>query len=166
MNTLFNQNQIVYSLDASSLIDAYRKLYPMGNFPLLWKDIENLIRHDRLIMSEFVFAEAMRDKFLDNWCTNKKLKSQLELKIDDLDQRAVRDILENYPGIVKVKKGKSLSDPWVIAVAKRYFQNVVIVSEEKLTGNLQFPRIPDVCKDSNIECLTIAELIQKENWVY
>ena len=104
MNTLFNQDQIVYSLDTSSLIDAYRKLYPMDNFPSLWKDIVNLIRQDRLIMSEFVFAEAMRDKFLNDWCTNRKLKSQLELKIDDLDQIAVREILANYPGILKVKK--------------------------------------------------------------
>lgn len=138
----------------------------MDNFPSLWKDIENLIREDRLIMSEFVFAEAMQDKFLDNWCTNKKLKSKLELKIDDLDQMAVRDILAEYPGILKVKKGKSLSDPWVIAVAKRYFENVVIVTEEKLTGNLQHPRIPDVCKDSNIECVTISGMIQKEGWEY
>ena len=166
MNTLFNHDQIVYSLDTSSLIDAYRKLYPMDNFPSLWQDIENLIRQDRLIMSEFVFAEAMRDKFLDDWCTNRKLKSQLELKIDDFDQIAVRDILAEYPGILNLKKGKSLSDPWVIAVAKRYFQNVVIVSEEKLTGNLQHPRIPDVCKDSNIECVTISGMIQREDWKY
>ena len=55
-------------------------------------------------MSEFVFAEAMRDKFLDDWCTNKKLKSQLELKIDDLDQITVREILADYSGILRVKK--------------------------------------------------------------
>ena len=140
MNTLFNHDQKVYSLDTSSLIDAYRKLYPMDNFPSLWQDIENLIRQDRLIMSEFVFAEAMRDKFLDDWCTDKKLKSQLELKIDDLDQIAVRDILADYPGILKVKKGKSLSDPWVIAVAKRYSQNVIIVSEKKINRQLTTPK--------------------------
>ena len=166
MTTLFNQNQIIYSLDTNSLIDAYRKLYPMENFPTLWNDFETLIRQDRLKMSEFVFAEAMRDKFLRNWCDDKKLQPHLELKIDDADQIAVRNILINYPGIFKVKKGKSGSDPWVIALATRYSQNVIVVSEEKLTGNLQFPRIPDVCKDSNIEYITIAGVIQKEKWVY
>lgn len=64
---LFNHNQIVYSLDTSSLIDAYRFLYPMENFPALWQELEKLIRDDRLKMSEFVFAEAMQDKVLDEW---------------------------------------------------------------------------------------------------
>ncbi len=166
MNTLFNLNQIIYSLDTSSLIDAYRSLYPMENFPALWKKFEELIRNERLKMSEFVFAEAMRDKVLKGWCRRENLKSHLELKIDDSDQMEVRKILSKYPGMLKLKKGISGGDPWVIALAKRYQPNVIVVTEEKLTGNLQHPRIPDVCKDSNIECVTIAGVVQKENWVF
>lgn len=105
MTSLFNQDQIIYSLDTSSLIDAYRKFYPMENFPSLWHDLETLIRQDRLKMSEFVFAEAMRDRFLQEWCDEMKLQPHLELKIDESDQIAARDILEEYPGMVKVKKG-------------------------------------------------------------
>jgi len=93
MNSLFNQNQTVYSLDTSSLIDAYRFLYPMENFPALWQEFEQLIKNDRFKMSEFVFAEAMRDKVLDEWCRENGLKPYLESKIDDLDQNAVRNIL-------------------------------------------------------------------------
>ena len=80
MITILNQNQIIYSLDACSLIDAYRSLYPMENFPALWKKFEELIRKDRLKMSEFVYAEAMRDKVLKDWCRHENLKSYLELK--------------------------------------------------------------------------------------
>ncbi len=67
---LFNQNQIVYSLDTSSLIEAYRFLYP------------------------------------------------------------------------------------------------VVVTEEKSTGNLQHPRIRDVCKVSNIECVRISGIVKRENWIF
>lgn len=162
---LFNHNQIVYSLDTSSLIDAYRFLYPMENFPALWQELEKLIRDDRLKMSEFVFAEAMQDKVLDEWCREKSLKPYLELKIDDSDQQEVRKILSRYPGMLNIKKGTSGADPWVIALAMK-FQNSVVVTEEKSTGNLQHPRIPDVCKVSNIECVTIAGVVKKENWIF
>ena len=165
MNSLFNQNQTIYSLDTSSLIDAYRFLYPMENFPALWQEFEQLIKNDRFKMSEFVFAEAMQDKVLDEWCRENGLKPYLESKIDDSDQNAVRNILSKYQGMLNVKKGTSGADPWVVALGMK-FQNVVVVTEEKLTGNLQYPRIPDVCKASNIECVTIAGVVRKENWVF
>ncbi len=162
---LFNQNRIVSSLDTSSLIEAYRLLYPMENFRVLWQELEKLIRNDRLKMSEFVFAEAMRDEVLDKWCREKSLKSYLESKIDDSDQQTVHDILSKYPGMSNVKKGTSGADPWVIALAMK-FQNGVAVTEEKSTGNLQHPRIPDVCKAYNIECVTISGIVRKENWIF
>ena len=165
MNSLFNQNQTIYSLDASSLIDAYRSLYPMENFPALWQEFEKLINNDRLKMSEFAFEEIMRDEVLDEWCRKNSLKPYLESKIDDSDQRIVRNILSKYPGMLNVKKGTSGADPWVIALAMK-FQKVIVVTEEKSTGNLQYPRIPDVCKASNIECVTIAGIVKKENWIF
>ena len=55
MNPLFNRDQIVYSFDTSSLIKASAVLYPMENFPSLWAKIEELIRSDRLKMSEPCF---------------------------------------------------------------------------------------------------------------
>lgn len=162
---LFNQNQIVYSLDTSSLIEAYRLLYPMENFPALWQELEKLITNDRLKMSEFVFEEAMRDKVLDKWCRDKGLKPYLELKVDDSDQKVVQNILSEYSGMLNVKKGTSGADPWVIALAMK-FQSGVVVTEEKSTGNLQYPRIPDVCKAYNIECVTISGIVRKENWIF
>ena len=95
----------------------------------------------------------------------KSLKPYLELKIDDSDQQEVRKILSRYPGMLNIKKGTSGADPWVIALAMK-FQNGVVVTEEKSTGNLQHPRIPDVCKVSNIECVTIAGVVKKENWIF
>jgi hypothetical protein len=165
MNSLFNHNKTIYSLDASSLIDAYRFLYPMENFPALWQEFEKLIKSDQFKMSEFAFAEAMRDKVLDEWCREKSLKPYLESKVDDSDQKLVRNILSKYPGMLNVKKGTSGADPWVVALAMK-LQNAVVVTEEKLTGNLQYPRIPDVYKASNIECVTIAGIVKKENWIF
>ena len=165
MNPPFSQNQKVYSLDTSSLIEAYRFLYPMKNFPSLWREIEKLIRNHRLKMSELVFDEAMRDEVLEQWCREKALRSYLELKVDDAVQEAVDTILTKYPRMVNVTKGTSEADPWVIALAYK-FQNVVVVTEEKSTGNLLYPRLPDVCKAFNIECIKMVDIVRRENWVF
>ena len=45
----------------------------MENFPSLWDKIEELIRSDRLKMSELVFDEAMGGKVLRDWCNIKKI---------------------------------------------------------------------------------------------
>ena len=165
MNSLLSQNQAVYSLDTSSLIEAYRILYPMENFPSLWDKIEELIRNDQLKMSEPVFEEAMRDEVLEDWCNEKGLQPFLELKVSDSDQSAVRTILSRYPRLVNVRRGTSGADPWVIALAMQYQQGIV-VTEEKFAGNLVNPKIPDVCRDLGIECINIAGLVRRENWVF
>ena len=69
MNSLFNQNQVVYIMDASSLIEAYHS-YPKGNFPSLWDKFEDLIKNDRLKMPEIVFDEV-KDEGLKEWYKEK-----------------------------------------------------------------------------------------------
>ena len=165
MNLLLNPDQVVYSFDTSSLIKASAVLYPMENFPSLWDKIEELIRNDRLKMSEPAFDEAMRGAVLRNWCDGKGLQSFLESKVSGSDQNAVRTILSRYPGLVNVRRGTSGADPWVIALARQYQQGVV-VTEEKFAGNLEHPRIPDVCRDLGIECVSIAGLVRREKWVF
>ena len=39
MNTLFNQDQVIYSLDTSALIAAFHERYPIANFPTLWMGV-------------------------------------------------------------------------------------------------------------------------------
>ena len=165
MNSLFNQDLVVCSCDSSSLVMASGVLYPMDNFPALWTKIEDLIRSDRLKMSEPVYDEAMRGEVLRNWCREKELKPFLLSRVDESVQNAFRRIQSDYPNLMHVETGKSLADPWVIALAMEYRRGVV-VTEEQPTGNLRGPRIPDVCKDLGIECISIAGLVSRENWVF
>ena len=72
MNSFFTLNQIVYSLDASSLIEAHH-IYPRENFPSLWDELEVLVRNDRLKMSELVFDEV-KDEEIKEWYEEKQLK--------------------------------------------------------------------------------------------
>ena len=83
MNSLLNQSQVVYSLDTSALIAAYRERYPIENFPAFWRKIEELITNDRLKMSEVVFEEAMRENDIKEWCEQNALKQDFQWPIDE-----------------------------------------------------------------------------------
>ena len=165
MNSLLTHDQIIYSLDTSALIAAFHERYPIENFPSLWDKIEELIRNGRLKMSDLVFDEAMRGAVLRNWCSEKGLKPFLLSRVNDSVENAFQTIRSEYPELMNIKRGTSLADPWVIALAMQY-PNGVVVTEEQRTGDILHPRIPDVCKAYNIECVTISGIVRKENWIF
>ena len=165
MNSLFNQNQFIYSLDTSALIAAFRERYPIENFPAFWSKIEELIKNDRLKMSEVVFEEAMRENDIKEWCDQNALKQNFQWPIDESMQIKVNEILREFPKLLDDRKGRSGADPWVIALAM-VSQNCVVVTEEKPTYKENRPNIPDVCDGFNVECIQIVDLIRRENWIF
>ena len=74
MNSFLNYAQVIYSLDTSALIAAFHERYPIENFPSLWRKVEELIKNDRLKMSQIVFDEAMRDREIKQWCDSESIK--------------------------------------------------------------------------------------------
>jgi len=64
--------------------------------------------------------------------------------------------------LVDGRTGKSFADPFVIATAisKQY----TIVTGERATGTRNRPKIPDVCRDLNIQCIGFTDLIRQEGW--
>ncbi len=165
MNSLFNDDLTVYSLDTSALIAAFHERYPITNFPSLWKQIENLIKEGRLKMSQIVFEEAMKDTEIKQWCNLQQLKPDFQVEIDEPVQGKVSDILSKFPRLVDSRRGKSGADPWVLALAM-ITPNCIVVTEESPTGSKDRPKIPDACAHFDIKCIKIVELIKKENWYF
>lgn len=165
MNSLFNQYQSVYSLDTSALIAAFRERYPIENFPAFWHKIEELIRDDRLKMSEVVFEEAMRENDIKEWCDQNALKQNFQSPIDESMQIKVNEILREFPKLIDDRRGRSGADPWAIALAM-ISQNCIVVTEEKPTHKGHRPNIPDVCAGFNVEYIQMVDLIKRENWIF
>ena len=65
--------------------------YPIANFPTLWHKIEELIKSDRLKMSQVVFDEAMRDSEIKQWCNQNQLKQYFQVPIDEFVQEKASD---------------------------------------------------------------------------
>lgn len=165
MNSLFNHDQVIYSIDTSALIAAFHEHYPIKNFPSLWHEIEALIKNGRLKMSQIVFEEAMRDTEIKQWCDDNQLKPDFQVTIDESVQEKASQVLSEFPRLVDNRTGKSGADPWVIALALTD-ENYIVLTEENPTDSKNRPKIPDVCVHFHIECIKIVDLIKRENWIF
>ncbi len=154
-----------HSLDTSALIAAFHERYPIENFPSLWRKIEELIRNGRLKMSQIVFDEAMRDTDIKQWCDEYQLKPDFQVPIDELVQEQVSEVLSEFPRLVDNRTGKSGADPWVIALALTA-ENYIVLTEENPTDSKNRPKIPDVCDHFNLQCITVVDVIKRENWIF
>ena len=154
---------IVYSMDSSALIHAWRRAYPPKNFPPFWDKLDALIETKRLFSSVEVLRELKRkDDELHEWC---KARAHVFLPIDDDLQDQVIEIMGTYPRLVDTAKGRSAADPFVIGLARMNDPEWTVLSEEN-PGKLNSPKIPDVCKAEGIRCLRLVEIIQEENWIF
>jgi hypothetical protein len=149
----------VYSIDSSALIHAWRRVYRPKNFGFVWAGFDSLIEEGRLRCSIEVFNELeKKDDELFKWC--KERKENLFIEIDGAIQGHVTRIMKDYPRLVDTVKGRSGADPFVIALAATTNPAMIVVTEEQ-PGKT---KIPDVCKSENIECIGLADLIERENW--
>ena len=69
-----------------------------------------------------------------------------------------------FPRLVGERKLRTSADPFVIALAQ--VEGLQIVTDEKPTGNLQRPNIPDVVSALDMTpCMGLLEMIRAEKWV-
>jgi len=164
LSVLFSQGKTIYSFDASAILDAYARWYPMECFPSLWSKLYELAQEDRLKVISFAFDELTNeDNALKKWCQD--LKGLIHVGIEgESIQRIVRDLLAKHKKLLGEAKNRSGADPWIIALAKE--QSMTVVTGEKLSGNLDKPKIPDVCADYGIRCIDIMQLIKDEGWIF
>ena len=164
MNSLFNENHIIYSLDTSALFAAFNERYPIRNFPTLWCKVVDLIEKGRLKMSQVVFDEAMENSGIKLWCNQNNLQQYFQVPVDEFVQEKVSEILTVFPKLLDDRRDKSGADPWCIAFAQ-VTDNCIVVTEENPTDSENRPKIPDVCLYFEVECIKMVDLIKTENWI-
>lgn len=149
----------VYSIDSSSLIHAWHRAYRPKNFPTFWAHLDDLIEEDRLKASIEVLDELKR-KDDDVYAWAKERKDSLFVEIDEATQDAVVYLMQTHERLVDTAKGKSGGDPFVIGLALAGQPQMVVVTQED-AGKV---RIPDVCHAEGLECIPLADLIEREDW--
>jgi hypothetical protein len=160
----------VYILDTSAFIEL-NKRWPSDIFEKLWDKLEELGRNGLIISPMEVKKELdHKDDKLKKWATE---NHWIFKDLDAPQLRKVVEIVTNYPGLVDVDKETPDADPFVIALASMEDPQQtliptqkmrVVVSEERLKGHKT--KIPYVCQQCKIECMTVLELFKKEGWKF
>jgi hypothetical protein len=148
-----------YSVDSSSLIEGFRRIFPYDVVPTFWNVhlpeliASGVVRATEIVRWEleveddevFTFVRNMRDLFVP---------------IDEPTQRMVREILRDHPKLIRA--GRSGADPFVIALAD--VNTCAVVCEEHRKPSA--PKIPDVCDHRHIPCVPLLELVRSEGLNY
>lgn len=151
-----------YSFDTSAILNGRRDLFRPTVFRGLWTLIEAAIAANEVRSIDEVRRElARRDDDAKRWADE---QSDLFCPLDLTVQQSATQILQLHPNLVKQGGQRSGADPFVIALAMAYRGKVV--SEETASGNLDKPRIPDVCSAIGVPCLTLMDYIEEQGWTW
>jgi len=146
-----------YCVDTSGWLDGWQRHYPSDVFPTLWTKIDALVTAGEIISSEEVYFELERKSDdLHDWV---KARKQMLVPLDEAIQIRAVTLLTEYPRLVDTLRGRSKADPFVIATAME--RNAVVVTGEIISGNLDKPRIPDVCQVKTIRCINFLQMIRE-----
>jgi hypothetical protein len=153
---------VVYCIDTSALIAAWQERYPPENFPRVWERFDELIAAGRLVAPSEVLREtSKRSDELHGWL---KEHYRMFRELENAIQIEAAKVLAAYPRLVGERKLRTSADPFVIALAR--VESLQIVTDEKPTGNLMRPNIPDVCSGMGMpDTINLLQLIQAEKWV-
>lgn len=159
----------LYILDSSSLIDLHRH-NPMDVYPTVWKELESLIKKDRIIAPREVLDEITSgDDELVKWA--KKYKDMFRHKTRE-QIKEVKRILKDYPSMVK-DVNKHDADVWIIALALEMTSlkqqklaplKTLVVTEEGKRGNRI--KIPWVCEKYGLRSINIIEMFRIERLTF
>lgn len=149
-----------YSLDTSGFLDAWVRNYPVDVFPTIWQQMDVAARNGTLVASDEVLRELERKE--DGAHAWVKDRPQMLVALDSEIEEQVRYIMQRYPRLVDTKKGRSVCDPFVIAVAR--VRRLTVITAENATGKLEVPRIPDVCGDLGIPWIRMLDFFREQRW--
>ena len=150
-----------YSIDSSALIHGWVRAYPptIPTFKPVWERLVALIDEGRLRASIEVLNDIKKkDDDLAEWC---EAHPNFFIEIDDDTQSAVSALLGKYPRLVDTRKGRSGSDPFVIALAQTHNPPLTVVTEER-GGTAEKPKMPYVCQEEDVRYITLLQLIAEQ----
>lgn len=155
---------MLYLLDASVLIDAKNKYYPIARVPQFWEWIIDNAENGRIKIPYEILKEleaGTRKDTLSKWIKERKKNLLLD---EDVDILFVNNVVEQgYANNLTDDETHKLGmDPFLIAyaLAARPDRCVVTLEASKPSAKRANRRIPDVCKQLNIRCIDTFAMLR------
>lgn len=153
---------MLYSFDTSAILNGRRDLFRPAVFRSLWGRVEDAISAGQIRSVDEVQRElARRDDDAKRWADG---QTGLFCPLDEQIQQAARHILRLHPNMVRQGGRRSAADPFVIALVM--VNNATVVTQETASGNIEKPRIPDVCDALGVPWLTLMGYIEAQGWTF
>lgn len=146
-----------YSFDTSAFIEPWTRHYPPRLFQPLWVRLDELGKTGTIIAARAVSWEIQsKTDELSKWLADRDhffMEPVLEV------QQRLREILRSHARLLSMAKNRSGADPWVIAQAQA--SAAAVVTYEQWDAKRKNIKIPEVCHDLNIKCLTFVEFMDE-----
>ena len=152
---------MLYCVDTSGWLDGWQRHYPPDVFPTLWRKVEEQIDAKAIVSSEEVYRElSKKADDLHAWIMARK---EMLILSEESIQVRVADLLAKYPRLVDTLRNRSQADPFVIATAVE--KGAVVVTGE-VGGTADRPRIPYVCQNEGVRCVSFLEMIRELKLIF
>lgn len=151
-----------FSLDTSSLMNAWNRNYQIDMFPSIWEHVEAILLDGLAVVTIQVYEEIKKkDDALAEWCEERKEVFQA---IDENHIEHLTEIMKRYPRIGSAGSGRDYADPWVISLAQCFNPECCVVTEEGTSRNANNPKIPFVCESEGLSWCTFNGLLRQTGW--
>lgn len=160
----------IYVIDTSSLTrlrpNNSKSTYDLMVFPGVLDALTKMI-NDQVLFSSLLVLEELKDysstgdKLLDWALKHKDIFIQPNSDI----QMSVRAILKRFPTWIDVQNNRNDADPFVVATA--LFLKATVITEENeviIQPNTRKIKIPNVCKEYQINCCNFLELMRNSGF--
>ena len=148
-----------YSLDTNCLLVAWNDTYRPTNFAGFWKRLDELIEDGRIFVCEDVKRElSKKDDEVHAWV---KARPQLVVPLEEEQLKLTKTLASAFPNLAKERLGRMRADGFVIALAQ--WKNYTVVTAENHRGA---DKIPTICDQTKVPCISLADMIQHEGWTF
>lgn len=157
----------MFLLDANVFIDAHRDYYPLDRVPEYWAWLAYNAAERAIKVPQPIWEELKpHDEDLKTWF--KAHEDDFILNPDHSDV-LVPDVMDKYaPDLTDAEVEQIGNDPFLIAAALYYEATVVSKEGSKPSAKRANRRVPDICRDLGMPCITdhrlIVELDFRTSW--
>ncbi len=146
----------VYVVDTSSWLNIESR----ADSEDVWRLIVGLIEQGRIVACAPVLGELRGNPMYDSRLRPYEAALQAgDRESDDPGYLLhVGRITHDHPGMCRATGAKTPADPYVVALAE--LEGYVVVADERATRRPN-RKIPGVCQQRGIRCITLAELVEE-----
>ncbi|WP_291967014.1 DUF4411 family protein [Maribacter sp.] len=161
---MFEDEKVIYCIDANILIQAWQKYYSPDICPSYWEVLDELGQKGKIFIPELVYEEIQKgEDDLFKWLKNSKIPIK---KIDGEVANCLKEIYaanSDHQYLVSSNGIHSKADPWVIAHAMKEKATVVTKEKKDFISKKTKIKIPHVCDNMNVDWIDDFDFIKKVN---